>query len=211
MEASYLLIFVGPSCAGKSTFLAKLCAAYPNTFYQLLPFTTRPRRPNEVHMKDYCFVTSAQMAYLRDIFFEHNEFAGHQYGLTVESLTADMTRTPCTFMTLEAAQQKTDYRSIVKAGRQPIIIQLLPSADPAEALNTVHTRLAFRGRDEPDVDRSTDTEARLLETQKYYQHLSTQPICFRKPAITIVNDSVDRAFSELQDFLVSKQIIKRTH
>jgi guanylate kinase len=59
MEASpngYLLIFSAPSGAGKTTIVRHLLSVMPELSFSVSA-TTRERRPNEVHGRDYYFLT----------------------------------------------------------------------------------------------------------------------------------------------------------
>jgi guanylate kinase len=54
-----LLILAGPAGVGKSTLCDRLVATVPG-FERVITATTRPPRPNEVHARDYHFLTEAQ-------------------------------------------------------------------------------------------------------------------------------------------------------
>lgn len=54
-----LLILAGPAGVGKSTLCDRLVATVPG-FERVITATTRSPRPNEVHARDYHFLTEAQ-------------------------------------------------------------------------------------------------------------------------------------------------------
>jgi guanylate kinase len=54
-----LIVITAPSGAGKTTIARRLLEAYPMLEFSISA-TTRPRRPDEVHGKDYYFITTEQ-------------------------------------------------------------------------------------------------------------------------------------------------------
>lgn len=90
-----LLIFVGPTCVGKSTLIRALQERIPNAGL-LVSVTTRPMRQGEVNGVHYHFVTDE--AFVASIeageFYEAVERGGYRYGSSkrlVEQLRAGHT------------------------------------------------------------------------------------------------------------------------
>src|SRR3954470_22258428 len=54
-----LLILAGPAGVGKSTLCDRLVSEVPG-FERVITATTRPPRPNEVHARDYHFLSEAE-------------------------------------------------------------------------------------------------------------------------------------------------------
>lgn len=54
-----ILFFIGPSSSGKDTFFAKTLSMYD--VLPIIPLTTRPIRPGEMHGKEYYFTTQEEM------------------------------------------------------------------------------------------------------------------------------------------------------
>ena len=52
-----LIVLVGPSAVGKSTVVARVCAAVPDVYFSVSA-TTRDPRPGEVDGRDYHFVSA---------------------------------------------------------------------------------------------------------------------------------------------------------
>jgi guanylate kinase len=77
-----VMVLSGPSGVGKDVTLERIRElGYP--FYYTVTYTTRPKRPGEIHGVHYNFVTLAQFEELlaRDQFLEHAEVYGHCYGV----------------------------------------------------------------------------------------------------------------------------------
>ena len=53
-----VIAIIGQSGSGKDTVLSRVLENYENKFNKLIPFTTRPKRPNEVDGENYYFVSS---------------------------------------------------------------------------------------------------------------------------------------------------------
>jgi guanylate kinase len=77
-----LVVLSGPSGVGKDTLLQKL-QEYGYEFWFVVTMTTRPPRPNEVHGKDYLFVSKDEFAGLmmEDEFLEHSVVYGDYKGI----------------------------------------------------------------------------------------------------------------------------------
>ncbi len=76
-----LFIFSAPSGAGKTTIARHLLERYPQMTFSVSA-TTRLRRPNEVHGRDYYFLSREEFeaSITRDEFAEYEEFFGNYYG-----------------------------------------------------------------------------------------------------------------------------------
>jgi guanylate kinase len=76
-----LFIFSAPSGAGKTTIARHLLERYPQMTFSISA-TTRPKRPNEEHGRDYYFLSRAdfEAAIERSEFAEYEEFFGNYYG-----------------------------------------------------------------------------------------------------------------------------------
>jgi guanylate kinase len=55
-----LIIFSAPSGAGKTTIVRNILAEYPDLFAFSISATTRPKRPQETHSKDYFFLSTEE-------------------------------------------------------------------------------------------------------------------------------------------------------
>lgn len=57
-----LIVISGPSAVGKDTIARSLIERFPDSFYFVVTATTRAPRPDEVHGKDYFFVSHDEFA-----------------------------------------------------------------------------------------------------------------------------------------------------
>jgi len=82
------IVFCGPSGAGKSTLVHAVMQKFPELSFSVSA-TTRTKRENEVHGKDYYFLTKEEFMFKVDNeeFVEHEEvYPGIFYGTTEEEL-----------------------------------------------------------------------------------------------------------------------------
>ncbi|MBI2347548.1 MAG: hypothetical protein HYV05_02715, partial [Deltaproteobacteria bacterium] len=59
-----IFILSAPSGAGKTTLISRLLKIFPEMLLSV-SYTTRPRRPGEVHGRDYFFVGKEKFAVMR--------------------------------------------------------------------------------------------------------------------------------------------------
>lgn len=177
-----LIILAGPAGVGKSTLCERLVAEAP-TFERVITATTRPPRPNEVHGRDYHFLTEAD--------FEARQQAGeflewawvhrkYRYG-TLKSAVLD--RLPHTNLVMNVDVQ--GVRSIrVAATRLPLLERSLVTIFIApDSLDVLRQRLEGRGPlpAEELARRMQSAELELAErfTYDYIIHSSTKEQDFR--------------------------------
>lgn len=80
-----LLILIGPSAGGKTTFANFL---EQNDFKEVVSMTTRPKRQNEVHGESYFFCSEKDfITYIKNgVMIEYAEYCGNYYGNHVDFL-----------------------------------------------------------------------------------------------------------------------------
>ncbi|MGY4706407.1 guanylate kinase [Candidatus Bipolaricaulota sp. J31] len=80
-EKGIAFVITGPSGAGKSSVISELLRRDPRLSFSVSA-TTRPRRPDEVHGRDYYFVSREEFLRLREAgeLLEWTEYQGHLYG-----------------------------------------------------------------------------------------------------------------------------------
>jgi guanylate kinase len=81
-----VVVVSGPSGVGKSTVCKRLCERVPAEFS--VSVTTRNRRTNEEHARDYHYISPEEFARLRDSggLLETAEVYGHWYGTPVAAV-----------------------------------------------------------------------------------------------------------------------------
>ncbi len=177
-----LLILAGPAGVGKSTLCDRLVRDVPD-FERVITATTRPPRPNEVHGRDYHF--------LSDLEFDQKLAAGdflewacvhqrHRYG-TLKSAVLD--RLPQTSLVMNVDVQ--GVRSIRTAAQTvPLlkgrIITLFVAPD---SMDVLRERLQGRGPVSPEelARRMQSAEHEIAERNSYDYviHSSTKEQDFR--------------------------------
>jgi guanylate kinase len=82
-----LIVISGPSGCGKTTIAHALLERHPETVFSVSA-TTRPKRPNEVHGKDYFFITRDEFEKKieRNELAEWEEIYGDYYGSLVSEI-----------------------------------------------------------------------------------------------------------------------------
>lgn len=181
----FLLVLSGPSGAGKSTFVRKALEHYEDVVYSISA-TTRQPRGAEKHGVDYFFVSEDEFDKMieNDALLEWAQvYNKHYYG------------TPKEFVTETLKTKNLIIDVDVQGGLQ--IIEKFPAAIfifvQAKDIKTLEQRISKRG-----MMLKGELKARLQtaeEEMKYrdrYDHV-------------IINDSLDKAFSELISIIESRK------
>ena len=87
MKKGKIIIISGPSGSGKTTLYKKLLENH-SSLVKSISVTTRPKRPGEIHGKDYIFVTPEKFLYKIKAghFLEHQKVFGNYYGTPSKSV-----------------------------------------------------------------------------------------------------------------------------
>jgi guanylate kinase len=99
-DKELIFVFTGPNGAGRKT-VADMAGLTLN-IKQVLSYTTRTRRPNEVEGEDYFFITKAEfdIAHEQGQFIEIIEFAGNSYGIKSEDIESQLEASGCIYLIL---------------------------------------------------------------------------------------------------------------
>ncbi|HDI11452.1 MAG TPA: guanylate kinase [Candidatus Acetothermia bacterium] len=86
-ERGIAFVITGPSGAGKTSVIKRLLELDRKLAFSVSA-TTRPRRPGEVHGRDYFFISREEFVRLREEgrLLEWTEFQGHLYGTPREQV-----------------------------------------------------------------------------------------------------------------------------
>lgn len=136
-----ILIVTGPSGAGKSTLLRSLPE---DQFYFSVSHTTRKPRPNEIHGRDYYFVSKEEFLQMieRDEFLEWIEVHSNFYGTAKSEITKAFSQNKHLLLDLEvvgAANLKAKF------GPDAVAVFIAPPS-----LKVLEERLRKRGTEDED-------------------------------------------------------------
>lgn len=175
-----IYIFCAPSGSGKSTMVRHLLTKHPNLFELSVSCTTRPPRGEEVHGREYYFITveEFQNRIKNDDFIEYEQvYDGLYYGTLKEEIER-----------IESAGRQVLFDVDVKGGvnlkrilgdRATSIFICPPS------IEELRRRLVGRGDTSPEM-----IEKRLAKAE---EELSYKPQFDR----VVVNDDLHHAYEQL--------------
>ncbi len=175
-----IYIFCAPSGSGKSTMVRHLLTKYPDLFELSVSCTTRPPRGQEVHGKEYYFISVEEFQKR----IEHNDFIEYEQvydGLYYGTLKEEIDR-------IEAAGRQVLFDVDVKGGvhlkeilgdKATSIFICPPSIDE------LRRRLEGRGDTSPEM-----IEKRLAKAE---EELSYKPRFDR----VVINDDLAHAYEQL--------------
>jgi guanylate kinase len=157
------LLLSGPSGIGKSYLAKHLQLNYECK--RIVPITTRPRRPKEIHGVDYDFLTEDDYQGLLDdnALFMHNEFFGAKYGYSKNSVDKILAAglTPVSeIYTPKLPQFLVGYPDAKRIFLMPISEHLL------------NTRMRQRGETEENIERRLiEGKKEVMAYRDSYRHL----------------------------------------
>lgn len=182
-----IYIFCAPSGSGKSTMVQHLLQTYPGKFELSVSCTTRPPRGQEVHGREYYFISveEFQKRIANNEFIEYEQvYEGLYYG----TLKAEIER-------IESAGKQVLFDVDVKGGVN--LKRILGDAATSvficpPSIEELRRRLEGRG----------DTSAEMIEKRlaKAEYELSFKPQFDR----VVVNDDLDKAFEQLDAIIENK-------
>jgi guanylate kinase len=83
-----IIALMGEAGSGKDRVLREVMADFPHTFNEIISFTSRPPRENEIHGKNYYFLTEEEFAnnICKNKMIEYTKFNDWYYGTGYDSL-----------------------------------------------------------------------------------------------------------------------------
>jgi len=176
-----LIVVTGPSGVGKGTILARLLERHPE-LYRSTSVTTRSPRKEEIHGKDYYFVSRNQFEQMiaRGELLEWAEFAGNYYGTPREPVENQIAQGKCILMEIELKGARQIYQTFPTALR----IFILPPS-----LEVLEQRLRDRAQD------SQEAIARRLHCAEEELKAASE-FDFQ-----ITNDHIETALNQLEAIL----------
>ncbi|XP_022117511.1 guanylate kinase [Pieris rapae] len=179
------LVLCGPSGSGKSTLLKRLLKEFPDKFGFSVSHTTRGPRPGEKDGIHYHFTSKELMmsAVDKGEFIETAVFSGNMYG-TSKKAVEDVRRTGriCVLdIEIEGVKQ------IKRTDLDPLLVFVMPPS-----IDELERRLRNRNTEQEDALQ------KRLEQARHEIEYGKEPGNFH---ILILNDSIEKAYSELRDFI----------
>ncbi|MDQ0514269.1 guanylate kinase [Mycoplasmoides fastidiosum] len=164
MKKGILFLISGPSGVGKKTILTDLFDDTSLNLHYSISMTTRPKRPNEIHGKDYYFVDKD--FFLQEIekhnMLEYAEFFNNFYG------------TPKPIVEKMLAEGKNVLLEIEVIGAQQIM-ELMPDCVTIfilpPSIDELKNRLIMRQTETIDlIEKRLEKARKEIKLQDIYQH-----------------------------------------
>lgn len=82
------IVLVGPHGVGRNELKRRLMSSNTDKFQEVVPYTTRLKKPHELDGRDYHFVSRDEMekGILLNRFVEYGEYKGNLYGSSIDSI-----------------------------------------------------------------------------------------------------------------------------
>ena len=185
-ETGKLIIFSGPSGAGKDTVLLRYLQEAPAGVWKSVSYTTRQPRDGETDGVDYHFVST-------DVFeeqiqngnmLEYTRYGLHYYGTPKAPVDAHLRSGDIVILKIEVE----GAANIKKLYPDAVGVFIMPPG-----LDVLEQRLRARGTEtEEDILRRLRIAAEEMAMQDQYEHL-------------IINDTIEKAVDDLKRIVRSYQ------
>ncbi|CAL3971272.1 unnamed protein product [Diplocarpon coronariae] len=188
------VVISGPSGVGKGTLYKLLLARHPSVFTTSISHTTRAPRPGEVRDVDYYYTSMEDFEAMIAAggFVEHAKFGGNRYG-TSKRMIEEVGRTGrVVVLDIEMEGVKQIQASSLSA-RYVFI------APPSFA--ALESRLRNRGTESEE-----SIQKRLAQAHNEMAYSKTPGV----HDIVIVNDDLERAYTQLEAFIFGEEGEGRT-
>ncbi|MCJ1431974.1 hypothetical protein MMC27_001330 [Xylographa pallens] len=180
------VVISGPSGAGKSTLLKRLFADHPSTFGFSISHTTRSPRAGETNGVEYHFATRQQFMELMDEggFIEHAKFGGNYYGTSIKAVRDIAEKGRICILDIEMEGVKQVKRTDLHA-------RFLFLSPPS--LEVLEERLRGRGTEDEE-----SLQKRLTQAKAEMAYAKEEGVHDK----VVVNDDLDKAYKELEEWVV---------
>ena len=177
------LIILGPSGVGKDTMINKLKEKYPEKFYKLPSFTTRPKRDGETDGIDYFFVTKEKFLEMKN---EGKLFGIQEYNNNFYASNKHVLREKTKGDKIIILNYNIETANSIKDQFKFNFIAIMP---PSEA--ELRKRLIKRGTKKEEIEKRMQNSIREINLiqEAYY-------IKFR-----VVNDKEDKCLNDIENHL----------
>ncbi|KAJ5542614.1 guanylate kinase [Penicillium sp. DV-2018c] len=182
------IVISGPSGVGKGTLVQKLIDTHPNTFTFTVSHTTRKPRVGEIDEIAYFFVSESTFHELiaQNAFVEYTFFSGNYYGTSKQTIADQMAKGLVVVLDIEMQGVKQMKAKADESIDARYVFIKPPSFEDLER------RLRGRGTEDDEEIRT-----RLVRARAEVEYADTLGVHDK----VIVNDELERAFRELEEFV----------
>lgn len=185
-QGGTLFVISSPSGGGKTTVCRELLKRLPKLIHSV-SYTTRPRRPGEVHGRDYFFVSEEEFDELmeRGELAEWTSIHGHRYGTPARFLKESLTQGLDVVLALDIQ----GANNLKKAYPETVTIFLLP---PSKA--ELKERLRARNTDDLSIIGERLNSARMEVNQALTYDYA------------IINEELEKTTAQLGAIITSERL-----
>lgn len=182
-----LFIITSPSGGGKGTLIKEILRTVANIGYSV-SYTTRSRRENEVHGKNYFFISPEEFSDLTesDEFLEFASVHGNYYGTSRRQVENEISAGRDIILEIDVQGAENVMRKIPEA----VSIFILPPS-----FDVLRNRLTAR-RTENEADLQLRLKNARIEVQ-FYKHFD----------YLIVNDVKEKAVEDLKAVIHAERLL----
>ena len=175
-----IILISGPSGVGKKTILDEILHNKNLNIVYSISATTRPKRHNEIHGKDYYFLSRNEFenGINQGDFLEYAEFCGNYYGTPKQKIFEQLNQGKNVLLEIETLGAKNIMQQFDKD--KIISVFLIPPS-----LEILKQRLINRGTETLEtIDKRVQKASDELKYQDMYQNI-------------VVNDNVNQTIKEI--------------
>lgn len=175
-----IILISGPSGVGKKTILDEILNNKNLNIVYSISATTRPKRHNEIHGKDYYFLSRNEFenGINQGDFLEYAEFCGNYYGTPKQKIFEQLNQGKNVLLEIETLGAKNIMQQFDK--NKIISVFLIPPS-----LEILKQRLINRGTETLEtIDKRVQKASDELKYQDMYQNI-------------VVNDNVNQTIKEI--------------
>ncbi len=184
MKKPVLVVISGPSGVGKTTIIKALLSRRDDVIFSV-SCTTRPKRPGEVHGRDYFFITEEEFKSMveREEFLEWAEVHGYLYGTPRRFIDKAMKEGKNVLLDIDVQ----GAMKVMETFKEGVFIFIAPPS-----VKALEERLRKRKTESEDKIR------RRLEDAKWELGF------IEKFQYLIINEELDRAIYELDSIITAE-------